>query len=255
MKRGGKMVRGSEIKLKVVEALQDDVYKNVARIDPQLMRDMGLIRGDFILIKGGRETLVIVDRAYPADVGENIIRIDMLIRKNAKAAVGEQVSVMKVNVKPAVKVTIAPVQKGIMVQADPEMLKNGLLGRPMTKGDIISLGGVHRRRDLMGEGFPEMLGDLHDLFGGMGFPGSLQQIRFVVSSTSPNQPCFINEDSEVVLNPKAVDISEDAFPDIAYEDIGGLGDEIKKVREMVELPLRHPEIFEKLGIDPPKGVF
>ena len=248
------MVRGSEIKLKVVEALQDDVYKNVARIDPQLMRDMGLIRGDFILIKGGRETLVIVDRAYPADVGENIIRIDMLIRKNAKAAVGEQVSVMKVNVKPAVKVTIAPVQKGIMVQADPEMLKNGLLGRPMTKGDIISLGGVHRRRDLMGEGFPEMLGDLHDLFGGMGFPGSLQQIRFVVSSTSPNQPCFINEDSEVVLNPKAVDISEDAFPDIAYEDIGGLGDEIKKVREMVELPLRHPEIFEKLGIDPPKGV-
>ena len=248
------MVRGSEIKLKVVEALQDDVYKNVARIDPQLMRDMGLIRGDFILIKGGRETLVIVDRAYPADVGENIIRIDMLIRKNAKAAVGEQVSVMKVNVKPAVKVTIAPVQKGIMVQADPEMLKNGLLGRPMTKGDIISLGGVHRRRDLMGEGFPEMLGDLHDLFGGMGFPGSLQQIRFVVSSTSPNQPCFINEDSEVVLNPKAVDISEDAFPDIAYEDIGGLGDEIKKVGEMVELPLRHPEIFEKLGIDPPKGV-
>src|SRR3989344_5947050 len=91
-----KMVKSNEVRLKVVESLQDDVYKGIARIDPQLMRNLGLIRGDLISIKGGRETLAIVDRAYPADVGENIIRIDGLIRKNAKASVGEQVEVRKI---------------------------------------------------------------------------------------------------------------------------------------------------------------
>ncbi|MFH1801852.1 MAG: CDC48 family AAA ATPase [archaeon] len=244
-----------QVRLKVVESLQDDVHKGVARIDPQLMRDLGLARGDIISIKGGRETLAIVDRAYPADVGENIIRIDGLIRKNSKVSVGEQVEVKKANVKPATKITIAPAQPGITVQADPEMLRNGLLGRPLTKGDIISLGGVQRRRDLMSEGFPDIFGDLQDLFNqGGGLPGNFQQIRFVVVNTAPSQPCFINEDTEVVLNPKAVEISDESIPDIAYEDVGGMGDEIKKIREMVELPLKHPELFEKLGIDAPKGV-
>jgi transitional endoplasmic reticulum ATPase len=248
------MAKNQGIRLKVVEALQDDVYKGVARIDPQLMRDMNLIRGDMISVTGGRETLAIVDRAYPADVGENIIRIDGLIRKNARVGVSEQVVVKRVVAKPAVKVSIAPIQQGITVQADPEMLRNGLLGRPMVKGDVISLGGVQRRKDLMSEGFPDIFGDLQDLFGNqMGMQG-FQQIRFLVVSLSPNQPCFVNEDTEIVLNPKAVDVSEDAIPDIAYEDIGGLREEIKKIREMVELPLKHPEIFEKLGIEPPKGV-
>ncbi|MDO8460799.1 MAG: CDC48 family AAA ATPase, partial [Nanoarchaeota archaeon] len=246
-----------EVRLKVVESLQDDVYKGIARIDPQLMRNMGLTRGDVISIKGNRETLAIVDRAYPADVGENIIRIDGLIRRNAKTSVGENIIVKKANVKPATRVVIAPVQKGIMVHADPEMLKNGLLGRPVFKGDIIALGGMHRRRDAASDGFPDFFGDLQDLFGGsggsMGFP-SFQQIRFVVISNSPNQVCVINEDTEIVLNPKAVEISEDALPEIAYEDIGGLKEELRKIRELVELPLKHPEIFEKLGIESPKGI-
>jgi transitional endoplasmic reticulum ATPase len=242
----------NELRLKVVESLQDDVYKGIARIDPQLMRNMGLSRGDVILVKGARETMAIVDRAYPADVGENIVRIDGLIRKNARTGVGEQVIVRKANAVPAKRVNIAPVQSGIMVHADPEMLKNGLLGRPVVKGDIISLGG--RRKDFMSE-FPDFIGDLQDLFGSQmgGFPG-FQQIRFVVVSTTPNLPSFINENTEVLLSPKAVDISEEAVPDVAYEDIGGLKEEIKKIREMVELPLKHPEIFEKLGIEPPKGV-
>ncbi len=248
------MVKNTGIKLKVVESLQDDVYKGVARIDPQIMRSIGLMRGDIITIQGGRETQAIVDRAYPADVGESIIRIDGLIRKNARIGVGENVIVKKANSKPATKVVIAPAQQGIMVQGDPEMLKQGLLGRPVTKGDIISLGGVHRRRESLNEGFPDFFGDLHDLFGGhLAFPG-FQHLRFIVVSTTPNQQCFINEDSEIMLNPKAVDISEDAVLEITYEDIGGLKDEIKKIREMVELPLKHPEIFERLGIDAPKGV-
>src|SRR3989338_87253 len=108
--------KNQEIKLKVVEALQDDAYKGIARIDPQLMKLMGLNRGDLISIKGGRETVAIVDRAYPADVGEQIIRIDGLIRKNAKTGVGEAVIVSKANAKPALKVSIAPAQHGVMVQ-------------------------------------------------------------------------------------------------------------------------------------------
>ena len=243
-----------EIALKVVEALQDDVYKGIARIDPQLMKNLGLNRGDIISIKGQRETVAIVDRAYPADVGEKIIRIDGLIRKNAKTGVGESVFVRKANVKPAQKVTIAPAQQGIMVQGDPEMLKHGLLGRAVVKGDIISLGGVQRRKDLMTEGFPDLFGDLQDLFGpGMGF-GGFQQLRFMVVSTTPGQPCIINENTEVTLSPKAVEISEESIPEVTYEDIGGLDEEVKKIRELVELPLKHPEIFDKLGIEPPKGV-
>ncbi len=247
--------KNDSIKLKVVEALQDDVYKGVARIDPNLMKVMGLNRGDMISIVGGRETVAIVDRAYPADVGERIIRIDQLLRKNARAGVGEQVTVKKANAVAAKKVTIAPTQKGVMVHADPELFKNGLLGRVVMKSDVIALGGVQRRRDLMGEGFPDIFGDLNDLFGGhFGFSG-FQQMRFLVVSTNPgNQPCIINEYTEVVLNPKAVDVSEEVIAEVAYEDIGGLSEEVKKIREMVELPLKHPEIFDRLGIEPPRGV-
>ena len=250
--KAGKKIEG--IRLKVVEALQDDAYKGIARIDPTLMKSLGLNRGDVILIKGQRETAAIVDRAYPADVGEGIIRIDGLIRRNAKTSVGENVIIGKASAKSAQKVLIAPAQQGIMVHGDPEMFKNGLLGRAVVKGDIISLGGAQRRRDLMSEGFPDIFGDLQDLFGqNFGFSG-FQQIKFVVVSTTPGQICIITEETEVQVSSKAVEVSEENVPDVTYEDIGGLTDEVKKIREMVELPLKHPEIFDKLGIEPPKGV-
>jgi len=249
------------VQLKVVEALQDDVYKGIARIDPQLMRNLGVERGEAIKIVGERETVAIVDRAYPADVGEKIIRIDGLIRRNARTGVGQPVVVAKADLKPAKKVIIAPAQQGVMIQGDPQAFKTGLLGRPVLKGDIVSLGGVQRRRDMVGgDGFPDFFGDLHDLFGGGGGGGltgfsGFQQLRFLIVSTNPVQACFINEDTELVLNSKPVEINEDGVaPDVTYEDIGGLPEEIKKVREMVELPLKHPEIFDRLGIDAPKGV-
>ena len=242
-----------DFSLKVVEALQDDVYKGVARVDPNLMKALGLERGDIISIKGERETVAIVDRAYPADVGEKIIRIDGLIRRNARTGVGEQVIIKKANIKPAKKVSIAPAQAGIQVQADPAMFKHALLGRPVMKGDILSLGG-QRRRDFISEGFPDIFSDFQEVFGqGFGFSG-FQQLRFFIIGTQPGQACVINEDTEIFLNSKSVDISEDIVPDVTYEDVGGLSEEVKKVREMVELPLRHPEIFDKLGIESPKGV-
>jgi transitional endoplasmic reticulum ATPase len=244
----------TDIKLRVLEALQDDAYKGVARIDTEVMKVLGLKRGDIVTIKGERETVAIVDRSYPADVGEGVIRIDGLIRKNAKTGIGEMVVIKKATIKPAKKVAIAPAQPGIMVQGDPELFRNGLLGRAVLKGDIISLGGAQRRRDLMGGDMSEIFGDINELFGGnFGFAG-FQRVKFLVVSTAPNQPVIITEETELVINSKAVEMSEDTVPDVTYEDIGGLTDEIKKVREMVELPLKHPEVFDRLGIDPPKGV-
>ena len=248
------------VKLKVVEALQDDAYKGIARLDSEIMRGLNVKRGDVISIKGNRETVAIVDRAYPADIGEGIVRIDGILRRNARTGIGDNVIISKVTVKEAKKVVIAPAQKGIMVQGDPDGLRNGLLGRSVLKGDVVVLGGVKRRRDLMSEELGDLndiFGNLSDVFGDMGFGqlgGGVAQLRFMVVSTNPNQPCLITENTEVVLNPKAVDVSDDKIPEITYEDIGGLEDEIKKLREMVEIPLKHPEIFEKLGVEPPKGV-
>lgn len=243
------------IKLRVVEALQDDAYKGIARVDPNLMRKLGLVRGDIILINGSRESVAIVDRAYPADVGEQIIRIDGITRKNAKTGIGEFVQVSKAEVKEAKKITIAPAQQGIVVQGDPENFKQSLLARAVLKGDIIVMGGAQRRRDLLNDDMNDFFGDFGEIFNqmGMGMPG-LGQLRFMIVSTSPNQPVIITENTEITLSPKAVDISEEAIPQVTYEDIGGLTTEVKKIREMVELPLKHPEIFSRLGIEPPKGV-
>ena len=249
-----------KVQLKVVEALQDDAYKGIARIDAEIMRELGIRRGDVLLIKGNRDTIAIADRAYPADVGEGIIRIDGILRRNAKTGIGDVVSVSKAEIKEAKKIMIAPAQKGIMVQGDPESLKRGLLGRAVMKGDILVLGGVQRRRDLISDEFGDMndiFGNLNDIFGNMGFGnlgGGISQIKFLVISTNPNQPVIITESTEVGLNPKAVEISDEKIPQINYEDIGGLTEEIKKIREMVEIPLKRPEIFQRLGIEPPKGV-
>jgi len=254
------MTKEKLVQLKVVEALQDDAYKGIARIDSETMKSLEIKRGDVVMIKGGRETIAIADRAYPADVGEGIIRIDGILRRNAKVGLGDLVTISKADVKEAKRVAIAPAQKGIMIQADTEALRRGLLGRSVIKGDIVVLGGVKRRRDLLSDDFGEMrdiFGNLNDLLGEMGFGnlgGGVTQIKFLVVSTNPGQPVIITENTQVTLNPKAVEVSEEKIPEINYEDIGGLEDEIKKIREMVEIPLKHPEIFEKLGIDPPKGV-
>ncbi|MEM2933257.1 MAG: CDC48 family AAA ATPase [Candidatus Pacearchaeota archaeon] len=245
------------VKLKVMEALQEDAYKGIARIDAATMKQIGVRPGDVIVISGARDTVAIVDRAYPADIGEKIIRIDGITRRNAKTGIGEIVTVTKADIKEAKKVIIAPAQKGIVIQASPaaiENLKRGLLGRAVMSGDLVSIGGSQRRRDLMGDSFEDLFNIFGEAFGGtqFGFPGF--ETKFIVASTIPKQAVIITEATELVLNPKAVEIIEERVPEVTYEDIGGLDEEIKKIREMVELPLKHPEIFSRLGIEPPKGV-
>ncbi len=203
-------------------------------------------------IKGERTTVAIADRSLPGDMGLNIIRMDGLIRRNAKTTIGEMVTIKKADVKEAKKVTIAPARKGIMIKASAEVFKQGLLGRAVTKGDIVSLGGTRRRKNTMAESpfFQDMFSMLDDTMMGFG----LGDLKFIVVDAQPKQAVLITEHTHVNYSPESVEFEEERIIDITYEDVGGLGSEIKKVREMVELPLKHPEVFERLGIEPPKGV-
>ncbi|MBW2966794.1 AAA family ATPase, partial [Candidatus Woesearchaeota archaeon] len=246
-----------ELKLKVAEAIQDDVDKGIVRIDSTLMKDLGIRGGDIIEIKGERTTVAVVDRAYPGDIGLNIIRMDGIIRRNAKTGIGEFVNIDKADVKEAKKIIIAPARKGVFVRASPNTFKQGLLGRALVKGDIISLGGTRRRQTTMTDSpffedifSKEITRMLEASMPGFGF----KNIHFVVAETNPKGSVLISDTTEIVLNPQAVEIKEEVIPDVTYEDIGGLKEEIKKIREMVELPLKYPEIFERLGIEAPKGV-
>ncbi len=242
-----------EIKLKVTEAIQDDVNKGIVRIDNNMIGEIGARPGDIVEIIGDRTTLSIVDRAYPGDIGLNIIRMDGITRRNAKTGIGELVRVKKAEVKEAQKVIISPAGRGIIVKAPSGMFKQGLLGRVVTKGDLVSLGGTRTRRNTMSRApFGDIFNILDEgMFSGIGF----SDIKFIVVDIMPREKAvIITENTEVVFNPEATEVTEEKILEVTYEDIGGLKEEIKKVREMVELPLKHPEIFQCLGITPPKGV-
>ena len=241
-----------ELKLKVAEAIQDDVNKGIVRIDSSFLNEIGVRPGDVVELEGERKTVALADRAYPGDMGINIIRMDGIVRKNSKTGIGEIIKIKKVDVKEGKKVIIAPARKGIVIRASPELFKQGLLGRAVTKGDIVSLGGTRRRRSTMMESpfYEDVFSILDESTMGFGFG----DIKFVVVDTAPKQSIIVTEQTEVVFNPEAIEIKEELVPGVTYEDIGGLTDEVKKVREMVELPLKHPEIFERLGIEAPKGV-
>ncbi len=247
-----------EIKLKVQEAVQEDVDKGLAKIDSAFMREIGVNPGDVVEVKGERVTAAIVDRAYPGDIGLNTIRIDGNTRKNAKTSIGELITVSKAEFEPAKKIVVAPAQKEIRISAPPEVFRHGLMGKALVKGDLISLK-VFQRRPVfpnkeMENAFMRLqnqpgFGSIGGIFGG--------GIKLMVTNTEPKKGIVvITAETEVEFSPQPVEIKEEESISIGvnYEDIGGLGDEIKKVREMVELPLQHPEIFERLGIEAPKGV-
>ncbi|HLC55431.1 MAG TPA: CDC48 family AAA ATPase [Candidatus Nanoarchaeia archaeon] len=246
------MPKENEIRLKVQEALQEEAYKGIVRIDSQTMRAANVKPGDIIEIEGSRKTVGIVDRAYPADIGQAVIRMDGITRRNAKTGIGELIKISRAEVKEAKAITIAPVQQGVVIQADPYIFKRSLLGRAVVKGDIVAPGGAQRRkRTMTGSPFEEIFNVFEEGFmGNFGFAG----LKFIVADCAPKQTVIITENTQIKLSSKAVDVTDEKVPEVTYEDIGGLEDEVKKIREMVELPLKHPEVFEALGIDAPKGV-
>jgi transitional endoplasmic reticulum ATPase len=241
------------INLKVGELTNREEFgRGIVRLDTKTMSKLGIKEGDVVELHGKETTAAIAVRAYPADVGLNVIRMDGITRRNAEIGVGETIKVSKAEPKEARKIVLAPAQKGIMLQMSPELLKKNLFMRPVSKKDIVMPFPVVKQRtrspfdDLFGAAF----GDIDMFFSPV--PG---EAKLAVVSTNPEGLVRITEDTEVELKPEAVDILEDTrIPTITYEDIGGLHEEIKKIREMVELPMRHPELFQRLGIEPPKGV-
>ena len=237
----------NEITLKVAEALsQRDIGQGIARLDPNTMSELGIHERDLIEITGERKTAAI---ALPSqtDIGLGVIRIDGLVRKNSGATIGGEVTIKKAQVIEAKKVVLAPTENNIRVQGDVRGL---FQGKSMVQGDIIG-SQIKTRPTSMGMGFDSIFNDLMDF-------SPMKEIKFAVVSTKPAGIVVVGPNTEVELHESPVDVSKiegvTNLVDVSYEDIGGLKDEVKKVREMIEIPLKRPELFDKLGIAPPKGV-
>ncbi|MEM7821648.1 MAG: CDC48 family AAA ATPase [Candidatus Aenigmatarchaeota archaeon] len=247
------MTEEKEIRLRVGElTAREEAGRGIVRIDSTIMQKLGIKEGDVVEIEGGRKTGAIAARAYPADVGLNIIRMDGITRRNCGSGVGEYVKVRKADIKEARKVSIAPAEKGIIVHMSPNLVKQNIYMRPLTKGDIIIPSPVIKRKPPRGNIFEEFFGFEFEDFFFTPFPG---ETRFIVTSTDPSGIVRVGDITELEILPEAPErLEERAIPTVTYEDIGGIKEIIHKVREMIELPLRHPELFERLGIEPPKGV-
>ena len=210
-----------EITLKVLEAYTRDVGRGVARIDYDAMDTLDASTGDIIEITGKRKTVAKCLPLYPSDEGRNVIRVDGLVRNNAGVAISDPISIRKIKAPPAEKVTVAPLES--IPPIDERYLADALESVPVTKGDNIMI----------------------PYFGG--------RLTFQIIGINPaSDAVLITQRTVFTISEKGADVR--GVPQVNYEDIGGLREEIKKVREMIELPLRHPEIFEKLGVEAPKGI-
>jgi transitional endoplasmic reticulum ATPase len=214
--------------LKVAEAEQRDVGRKIARIDPVIAKRINITSGDALEITSlGRKTTVLNWPAKESDRGKGLIRIDGLIRNRLDVGINDLVEIRVVESKDAKSITFAPIEP-LRIMGAEEFLSEYLNGTLMTKGDTIPINVMGRRVDL------------------------------VVISTSPSGPVIITNSTEIIVSEessKAEQISKQGeSASITYEDIGGLGDAVARVREMIELPLRHPELFKRLGVEAPKGV-
>jgi len=257
------MTEDKDFRIKVGElTAREEAGRGIVRLDSSVMQKLGVKEGDVVEIEGNKKTAAIAVRAYPADVGLNIVRMDGITRRNANSGVGEYVKIRKADIKEARKVTIAPAERGMSIFMRPELFKQNIFMRPVVKGDIIIPSPAVRKRS---KGTKEP--SLFESFFGMDFGEFFPEVevftpfpsetRFVVTNTEPGGVVRIGEMTELEILPElpeTMKIEERAIPTVTYEDIGGLREIIGKVREMIELPLRHPEIFERLGIEPPKGV-
>jgi transitional endoplasmic reticulum ATPase len=216
------------VSLKVSEAEQRDVGRKIARVDPQVAEHLNITSGDALeLTSLGKKTTVLSWPARSGDTGKGLIRIDGYTRNKLDVGINDQIEVKRVESKDAKSITFAPTEPLRIVGAE-EYLAEYLNGQLMTKGDTVPI-------NVMG-----------------------QRIDLVVISTNPSGPVIISDSTKITVSEesaKAVQVSrEGGAPSITYEDIGGLGDAVGRVREMIELPLRHPELFKRLGVEAPKGV-
>ncbi len=211
------------ITLKVAEARTKDAGRGIVRIDPESMEVLNVASGDVVAIEGQRATVGKVLRGYPEDEGQHLIRMDGSSRRNTGVGIDDKVEVRRIEARPADKVSFAPTEE-VRIVGGEEYLAQWLEGLPVAKGDRIELNIMGRR------------------------------VGLVVTACSPHaEGVLIHRNTQVHLSDKPVKGIE-SQKRVSYEDIGGLQEEIRKVREMIELPLRHPELFDRLGIEAPKGI-
>jgi transitional endoplasmic reticulum ATPase len=209
--------------LRVADAYQRDVGRGIARVDPKVVDALGLTSGDVIQIVGKKKTTALSWPGYESDFGKGTVRIDGYLRNNAGVSIDDKVTIRKIEAKIAQRVTLAPTEP-LRIVGGEEYLSQILEGRVLARGDYVPISVMGRKIDL------------------------------VVTSTTPTAEAVIVTDQTKVTVGEQVKEAPRAIPRIAYEDIGGLRPVIQKVREMIELPLRHPELFERLGVEAPKGV-
>jgi transitional endoplasmic reticulum ATPase len=214
----------SEKVLKIVEAKSKDAGRGIARVDPAVMEVLGLSAGDVIQIEGKKRTVAIVWPGYAEDANRGLIRVDGTIRRNAEVGIDEKVAIKKVTVLPAKKISFAPTEP-LRIMGGEQYLGQALEGRALTRGDVLEINVMGRKIDLV-----------------------------VISFQPASDAVLMQRDTEIKVSEKPPKEAIGQIPKVSYEDIGGLSDEVKKVREMIELPLRHPELFERLGVEAPKGV-
>jgi transitional endoplasmic reticulum ATPase len=212
-----------ELTLKAAEAMQSDYGKRIVRLDSNARSLLGVSTGDIVEITGKKPAAAIVLPAHPQDEGLNIARIDGVLRQNTGVGLGDRIAIKKAKIRRAKKVVLAPNQPSRYAPGFPEYVKKTLIGKPLNKADFL-------RVNVFGTSFP-----------------------FAVAQTVPQGLVVVTPETELVLKEEPMkELGKIAT--LSYEDIGGLKEEVQKVREMVELPMRHPELFERLGIEPPKGV-
>jgi len=210
--------------IRVIQAKTQDDGKGVARMDPELMKILQLEDGDYVVVEGVKKTVAVLRTGYAEDENRGIIRIDSITRRNAGVGLDEKVSVRKITPRSAKRISLAPTQP-LKIMGGEEYLKGALQNRVFTKGDFIEVNVMGRKFDLVVQGFQP-----------------------------PAEGVVVSPQTEFKLSEKPVKEEMAKAPRVSYEEIGGLEEEIHKVREMIELPLRHPELFERLGVEAPKGV-
>jgi len=216
--------KGKTVTLRVKKAHERDAGRFIIRIDSQTMEKLKVQTGDILGIKGRKETAGIVWPAYPQDEGQNIIRMDGRMRRNAGVSLEELLDAYQVQERPAISVVLAPMEMKFPVKDFDDFVKQKLLNCPVVKDDTVHVSVLGR------------------------------PVRFIVRRSRPLGVVLMALNTQLTILSEPPKELEVGVPYITYEEIGGLDDEIQRIREMVELPLKHPELFARLGITPPKGV-
>ena len=243
MADGDTQVEDRTVRLQVAAARQEESGQGIARMSRESLASIGAMEGDVLEITGKSVTVARAVLAYPEDESLAVIRLDGLQRGNAEVGSGDHVTVRKAESRPAQRVVFAPGQKDMRLQGPTIALKRNFFARPMVQGDLVATTGQQQVADIPPQ--------LRRMFNAPAY--ALTQIRLNVVSTTPRGIVHIDENTEVELR-ETFEEAQDARGDVNYDDVGGMSDTIRQLREMVELPLRYPELFTRLGVAPPKGV-